>query len=358
MCIRDSDELNKQRGIKAKFSLRNLIGQFGDVSGTTKGGDTAQAQPQQGAPGAPPQRDQTAPSGAAGQPTPQTPSAPPPGGGQQPAAPPAAPATTPPIPTRRPVFKTPEQIGQEKIAYGKQEFEQLTKPELDYMHKQRLEEIQAQYGQRLTQRMKVVGSSVPLGTDVTGKPIDPKKPYTVLYNNQNQAVAALEEYEKPSSTRATGPEAKVDSLKKDIMAEAQANGKPMDEAQAEIQARTLVLREERAKLYATLTSTKGREFSNKVKEAFESGVMTAATARGIIGYVGTEAKRRFYDDEATYRSGKSLREIEDDIYVELGTTRDQIGTYLRQGASGPKPGEPGSKTNKFDSSINPIPSRP
>jgi hypothetical protein len=76
--------------------------------------------------------------------------------------------------------------------------------------------------------------------------------------------------------------------------------------------------------------------------------------------VGTEAKRRFADDMQTIASGKSIKEIEDDIYSELGTTREQIGTYLRQGAAGPKGDEPGTpkKLNKFDRGLNPVPSRP
>ena len=115
----------------------------------------------------------------------------------------------------------------------------------------------------------------------------------------------------------------------------------------------------RAQLASTLESTKGKAFANKVRADLEKGVMTPATARGVIGYVGTEAKRRFADDMQTIASGKSIKEIEDDIYQELGTTREQVGTYLRQGAAGPKTGEPGApKARKFDPNLNAIPSRP
>ena len=122
----------------------------------------------------------------------------------------------------------------------------------------------------------------------------------------------------------------------------------------------MALAQARAQLASTLESTKGKVFANKVRADLEKGVMTPATARGVIGYVGSEAKRRFADDMQTIASGKSIKEIEDDIYGELGTSREQIGTYLRQGAAGPKGGEPGApkRANKFDSNLQPVPSRP
>ncbi len=312
------------KGKKSGFSFKNLIGKFGDVGqqeGKTLEQKTGERQSQG---------------------TPKTWGGP--GGGQGGAtATPATPqgGTAPPVPNRPQVFKNQQQMNQEEIDRQKGQFEQVTKPQLDYEHKLRLEEIEKQYGAKLVPRNKIMGSSVPpsITADTGGKPIDPKREYTVLFNAQNQAVAAMEEYERPASARASGPEAKIDSFKKDLMAEAEANGRPITEQQAETQARRMALMQARAQLAST--------------------VMTAATARGVIGYVGTEAKRRFADDMGTIASGKSIKEIEDDIYMELGTTREQVGTYLRQGASGPKPGEPGANnTHKFDRNLNPVPSRP
>lgn len=329
------EELTQGKGKKKSgFSFKNLIGKFSDV-GQNQGSKQATAARQ-------PQPPTAAPSQGT---APQT-------GGAAPAA------ATPPVPTRPRMFKTPQEMGQEDIDQQKRVFEQVTKPEEDYKHKLRLEEIEKQYGQKLTPRTKVVGSSVPLGVDTTGKPIDPKKPYTVLYNNQNQAVAALEEYERPAGSRASGPEAKVDSLKKDIQADAEARGKPISEADAEVQARQLMLRQARASLASTLETTRGKEFANKVRAELEKGVMSPATARSVIGYVGTEAKRRFADDMTTIASGKSIAEIEDDLYLELGTTREEVAGYLRQGAKPPAKNSPKPQVNKFDKDLNPVPSRP
>jgi hypothetical protein len=335
------DELNKQRGIKSKFSFKNLIGKFGDISGETKGADTGGTPPGRGGPGG-------AKGGATA--TPSGPSA-----ARQSAETPDA----PPVPSRPGVFKTSQQVGQEKIDFERNQFEQVTKPQLDYEHKLRLEEIEKQYGVKLTPRTKILGSSVPpsVTADTGGKPIDPKKQYTVLFNNQNQPVAAMEEYEKASTSRLSGPEAKVDSLKKDLMAEAKGQGRELPEEQADIEARRMVLMQARAQLAATLESTKGKVFANKVRSDLEKGVMSPATARGVIGYVGTEAKRRFADDMGTIASGKSIPEIEDDIYQELGTSREQIATYLRQGAKGPGAADK-KKAFKFDPNLNPVPERP
>jgi len=92
--------------------------------------------------------------------------------------------------------------------------------------------------------------------------------------------------------------------------------------------------------------------------------MTPAIARSVISYASTEAKRR-WENPGAPRPGeksdyeKSLSEIEEEIFTELGTTRDQIRGYLRQGAAGPKTGEPGApKARKFDPNLNAIPSRP
>lgn len=334
------------KGKKSGFSFKNLIGKFGDL-GQNEGKTLEQKTGERAA------TAQGGPGGDKGGAT-ATPAAPT-GQGHTPAP------ATPPVPTRGQVFKTQQQMNQEGIDLQNQTFEQVTKPQLDYVHKQRLEEIEKQYGSKLIPRNKIMGTSVPptITADTGGKPIDPKREYTVLFNSQNQPVAAMEEYERPASARATGPEAKIDSLKKDFMSEAEANGKPITEQQAETQARRMALMQARAQLAATLENTRGKEFANRVREALEKGVMTPATARGVIGYVGTEAKRRFADDMQTIASGKSIKEIEDDIYRELGTTRDQVGTYLRQGAAGPKGDEPGApKVKKFDKDLNPVPSRP
>src|SRR6266446_4688538 len=109
------------------------------------------------------------------------------------------------LPQRPKVFKTAQDIAQEDINAKKAQFEQVEKPELDYRHKLIMEEIEKQYGSKLTPRNKILGSSVPLPNDANGNPIDPSKPYTVLYDNQNRPVAAMAEYEKPASGRATGP---------------------------------------------------------------------------------------------------------------------------------------------------------
>jgi hypothetical protein len=332
------EELTQGKGKKKSgFSFKNLIGKFSDTG-------QQQAKPQQ------------SPATGGG-----------PGGGQggataTPAAPtgqghtPAETPTAPPVPTRPQRFKTQQQMTQEGIDTQKQTFEQVTKPQLDYEHKLRLEEIEKQYGAKLTPRNNLQGSSVPpsITADTGGKPIDPAKKYSVLFNSQNQPVAAMEEYEKPASARASGPEAKVQSLAKDILADAKANGRNITPEQAETEARQLALRQARASLASTLESTRGKEFANKVRAALEKGVMTPATARAVIGYAGTEAKRRFADDMATISSGKSIAEIEEDIYTELGTSREEISSYLRQGAkSSDKPA-----ARKFDSDLKPVPSRP
>jgi hypothetical protein len=323
---------------KGGFSFKNLIGQFSDVGQQGKSKQQPQAQAAAASSAKPSPDEATLNEGER-------------------AAVPSRPTTGQGAPSRR--FRSDTEMSQSAVDAEKMRFEQVTKPQLDYEHKLRLEEIEKQYGQKLTPRTKVAGSSVPLGTDTTGKPIDPKKPYTVLYNNQNQAVAALEEYERPASSRASGPEAKVESLKKDILAEAQSQGKAINEAEAEIQARTLMLRQARAQLASTLESTRGKKFANKVRADLEKGIMTPATARGVIVYVGTEAKRRFNDDMATIATGKSLAEIEDEIYTELGTTREQVSGYLRQGAKGPSGDEPGSrKAHAFDKDLHAVPSRP
>ena len=350
------EELTQGKGKKKSgFSFKNLIGKFGDVGGGP-GKTLEQAT-----------GERQAPATGGG-----------PGGGQggataTPAAPTGqghTPAETPPVPSRGQVFKTDQQMNQQEIDRQKGQFEQVEKPRLDYEHKLRMEEIEKQYGAKLIPRNKIVGSSVPpsITTDTGGKPIDPKKEYTVLFNAQNQPIAAMEEYERAASSRASGPEAKIESLKKDILADAQSRGQTLTDQQAETQARQLMLRQARASLAATLENTRGREFANKVRTALESGVMTPAIARSLISYAGTEAKRR-WENPAQPKPGeksdyeKSLSEIEDEIYTGLGTSREQLSSYLRQGAAGPKGGEPGaskstSKARKFDSTLNPVPSRP
>jgi len=338
------EELTSGKGKKKSgFTFKNLIGKFGDV-GQPEGKSLEQRTGER-------QRQGTPATGGG------------PGGGKGGAT---ATHAAPPVPSRPQVFKTQQQMNQEDLDRQKSQFEQIEKPKLDYEHKLRLEEIEKQYGMKLIPRNKIVGSSVPpsITTDTGGKPIDPKREYTVLFNNQNQPVAAMEEYERPASSRASGPEAKVESLKKDIMADAQSRGQALTEQQAETQARQLMLRQSRATLAATLESTRGREFANKVRAALESGVMTPATAKAVISYASTEAKRR-WENPAAPKPGeksdyeKSLREIEEEIFQELGTTREQIRGYLRQGAAGPKGNEPGApKVNKFDPSISTVPSRP
>lgn len=319
------------KGKKGGFSFKNLIGQFGDVGHKSKTLEQATTERQGGAAPAASQSPARAPSGDVS-----------PGG------------ETPALPSRPRVFKTTEELGQEEIKQQQRTFEQVDKPRLDYEHNLRMQEIEKQYGSKLRPQQKVLGTSVPLPTDTAGNKIDPTKPYTVLYNSQNQAVAAMEEYEKPASARASGPEAKVASLAKDLAAEAEAHGRPISPQEAESQARRLVLAQARAQLAATLETTRGKQFANKVRADLEKGVMTPATARGVIGYVGTEAKRRFSEDMATIATGKSIAEIEDDIYRELGTSRDEVATYLRQGAKPPE----SKKANKFDPSLNPMPERP
>jgi hypothetical protein len=341
------EELTGQGGKgkkKSGFSFKNLIGKFGDVG--QQPGKTLQqtVQGRQAEPAGGVPTSTGAPS--TGQPAS-------PGGAQ-------APGTAPPVPTRPRVFRTQQQMDQETINFENKRRLEVTQPQLDYEHKLRLEEIEKQYGGKLTTRNNVQGSSVPptITADLGGNPIDGKKKYSVLFNSQNQAVGAIGEYERPASSRASGPEAKVESLKKDLMAEAQGQGRTITEDQAEIQARRMVLAQARASLLSTLESVKGKQFANKVRADLEKGVMTPATARGVIGYVGAEAKRRFADDMQTIASGKSIKEIEDELYQELGTSREQIATYLRQGAASPKKGEPGNqKTNRFDSSLNPVPER-
>ena len=354
------EELTQGKGKKKSgFSFKNLIGKFQDVGGP-QGKNLEQAtaaRQQQQSPGAAPPSQGTAPQAGGAAPAWAAPT----GQGHTPSEP------APPVPTRGQVFKTDQQMNQQEIDRQKGLFEQVDKPRLDYEHELRMKEIEKQYGSKLIPRNKIVGSSVPpsITTDTGGKPIDPKKEYTVLFNNQNQPIAAMEEYERPASSRASGPEAKVESLKKDILADAQGRGQQITEQQAEIQARQLMLRQARATLSATLESTRGREFANKVRAALESGIMTPATAKAVISYASTEAKRR-WENPAPPKPGersdyeKSLGEIEEEIFEELGTTREQIRGYLRQGAKGPKGDEPGApkKANRFDPNLQPVPSRP
>jgi hypothetical protein len=249
-------------------------------------------------------------------------------------------------PQRAHIFKTPQEMTQEKIEAEKSEFEQVTKPELDYQHKQRLEEIKAQYGNQIVrQETKILGSSVPLKTDANGNPIDPAKSYTVLYNREGQPVAALQE--AAPASRLSGPEAKIDSMKKDITADAKAKGHPITDQQAEIQARQMALADARNAMYSRLETLRGKQFANSVRQAIESGRMTPMIARGIISYVSSEARLRFANDPEVIRRGLSVSEVEDEIFTELNTTRGEVATYLRQGGGTRSPG-----------SFTPQPSRP
>lgn len=319
------------KGKKGGFSFKSLIGQFGDVgkqqNKTLSGGGAAPQQVPQQAPQSNPQQ------GA------QTPGSPTPGGGSQ---------ALPALPQRKSMFKTQKDMDDEAIGLKKREFDEVTKPTLDYDHKLRMEEIDKQYGTRLNWRSGVKGSGIALSLDSNGKPIDPNGDYQVAYDNTGRPKEALPTFQKPSSQRASGPEAKVESLKKDFMAEAEANGHPIDEKEADQRARRLVLAQARATLSSTLESTKGKQFANRVRAELEKGIMSPATARSVIGYAGTEAKRRFNEDMATIASGKSISEIEDDIYAELGTSRQEVSGYLRQGA----------KKFRFDPDLKPIPERP
>jgi hypothetical protein len=345
------DELLQQKGKKGKFSLKNLVGDFQYKGGAQQASAGGAKSPQPGTPSA------TSPTQQQSQP--------------QTGAPPQASLSPLPSPFK---FRTQEEVEQRRIKQITDEEKAVAKArfkEADEEEKKRILDAKDEYmkshpGASPADVYDAVTAPM-LGIQPKPKPItklvdDPKSTtgkswvtYDELTGKEYSRQPAPKEKPAPKSAH----DKAVEGRAADILADAQAKGQSMTEQQAETKARQMFLEEAREHLYRTIEARKGAQMGRKIRGEVAAGVLTPGTAKNIMAYVRSEAITR-YNNAGKGEYDKSIVVFENEIYAEIGTTREEVAKFMRPG---PKPQTPSAK-KPFDSAVPPgstlpaVPARP